>query len=379
MATHPSPPLPVSSPLRETTLHDVHAAAGAKLVEFGGWHMPVQYGPILEEVRQVRERCGLFDLGHMGRFRLTGPDAVALVDKVATCFCAKIPIDSIRYGLLCKPDGNPIDDILVYRGTDDVFMVVNAGNAERDLAWITEHAQGMDVQIENQTDSLAMLALQGQHSVDVLQRIVRDIDVGSIGYYKSGFGTLLDMPNVRISRTGYTGEDGFEFYFPAERGPDVWNALLEHAQEGELAPIGLGARDTLRLEAGMPLYGHEIDEEHNPIEAGLNFGISFKEEKGDWIGRSALAAVKENPSRKLVGLTTDGKRVPREGYPLYNEGTLVGAVCSGAVSPTVGTNIGSAYLPLELAQAGQRVELDIRGKRQECTVTELPFYSRKRK
>lgn len=368
-----------STTLRETTLHAVHAAAGAKLVEFGGWHMPVQYGPILDEVRQVRERCGLFDLGHMGRVRFTGPDAVALIDKVATCFCAKIPIDSIRYGLLCKPDGNPLDDVLVYRGQDDVFMVVNAGNADRDIAWLREHAAGMSVEIEVQTEELAMIALQGQESVAVLQRIVTDLDVSTVGYYKSGFGTLLDMPKVRISRTGYTGEDGFEIYFDATRAAEVWNALLEKAEPGQLTPIGLGARDTLRLEAGMPLYGHEIDEEHNPIEAGLNFGISFKDEKGDWIGRAALQAVKENPSRKLVGIQTGGKRVPRQGYALFDGDKQVGEVCSGAVSPTVGTNIGSAYLPIELAEAGRTIEMDIRGKRQECTVAELPFYSRTRK
>ena len=369
----------MSTSLRKTTLHAVHESAGAKLVEFGGWHMPVQYGPILDEVRQVRERCGLFDLGHMGRFRFTGADAVALIDKVATCFCAKIPIDSIRYGLLCKPDGNPLDDVLVYRGQEDVFMVVNASNAERDLAWLREHATGMQVEIEDQTDALAMLALQGERSCAVLQRIVEGIDVSTIGYYKSGFGTLLGMPQVRISRTGYTGEDGFEIYFDNSRSGDVWNALLEKAEPGELTPIGLGARDTLRLEAGMPLYGHEIDETHNPVEAGLNFGISFKEDKGDWIGRDALQAIKDNPSKRLVGITTDGKRVPRQGYELFDGETLVGAVCSGAVSPTVGTNIGTAYLPIELAEVGRSFDMNIRGKRQACTVAETSFYSRTRK
>ena len=348
------------------------------MVEFGGWHMPVQYGPILDEVRKVRSEVGLFDLGHMGRFRFTGPDAVALVDKVASCFCGKIPIDSIRYGLLCKPDGDPIDDVLVYRGSEDVFMVVNASNTEQDLAWIREHAQGMDVTIEDQTAELAMLALQGPASQTVLQRLVSDLDLGTVKYYKSGFGTLSGLPGTRISRTGYTGEDGFEIYFPDGESERIWNELLEAGQADGLAPIGLGARDTLRLEAGMPLFGHELGPGMNAIEAGLNFAVSFHEDKGDWIGREALARVKENPTQQLMGFTTDGKRVPREGYALYHGDQQVGTVCSGSISPTLDTNIGTSYLPLELAVAGTALEMDIRGKRQAAVVTDIPFYSRKK-
>lgn len=364
--------------MRQTPLHEAHARLGAKLIEFGGWHMPVQYGPILEEVRCVRERSGLFDLSHMGRFRVTGPDAVAFVDRVATCFCAKIPLHAIRYGLLCREDGNPIDDILVYRGEGEVFMVVNAANAQADLDWLQLHAADYDITIEDQTRELAMLALQGPRSQTVLQRVVEGRDLSDIGYYKFEFGTVCGIEDVRISRTGYTGEDGFEIYIPAEECERVWNALLAAGKAEGLAPIGLGARDTLRLEAGMPLYGHEIDSEHNPIEAGLGFGVSFKEEKGDWIGREALAVIKEHPGRRLVGITTDGKRVPRQGYKLFREGREVGHVCSGAVSPTLGLNIGSAYLPVELARPGETVDMDIRGKLQTCTVVDLPFYSRTR-
>ncbi len=362
--------------MQQTSLHAVHVAAGAKMVEFGGWHMPVQYGPILDEVRQVRSRTGLFDLGHMGRFRFSGPDAVAFVDRIATCFCAKIPVDSIRYGLLCKPDGNPIDDVLVYRGADDVFMVVNAGNAVADMEWIQKHAADFDVVIEDQTAELAMLALQGKGSETVLQKIVTDLDLSKVGYYKSGFGTLSGMPNVRISRTGYTGEDGFEIYFPDGESERMWNELLEAGGPDELKPIGPGARDTLRLEAGLPLFRHELGDGMNPIEAGLNFAVSFKEEKGDWIGRTALADCKENPTKKLMGLTTDGKRAPREGYALFIGDRQVGTVCSGAISPTKECNIGTSYFPLEVAVAGTQIEMDIRGKRQAATVCELPFYSR---
>ncbi len=348
------------------------------MVEFGGWHMPVQYGPILDEVRAVRERTGLFDLCHMGRVRIVGPDAVALVDRVATCFCAAIPVGGIRYGLLCREDGNPIDDVLVYRGADEVFVVVNASNTEVDLAWMREHARGQAVEVQDQTDELAMLALQGPASATVLAKLVSDLELTKLGYYKFGFGTVCGMRGVRVSRTGYTGEDGFEIYFPVDQSERVWNELLEAGAPEGLTPIGLGARDTLRLEAGMPLYGHEIDLEHNPIEAGLSFGVSFKPEKGAWIGREALENVRKSPRRSLVGIVSDGPRVPRQGYELYQGERRVGEVCSGAVSPTLSKNIGTAYLPLDLARPGTRVEMDLRGKRQPCEVVSLPFYSRGR-
>ena len=364
--------------MHQTALHDAHVALGARMVEFGGWHMPVQYGPILNEVQRVRSQGGLFDLGHMGRFKISGPDAVGFIDRIATCYCKAIPEGAIRYGLLCREDGNPIDDVLVYKGTGEVFVVVNASNRERDLAWMREHAAGMDVTIEDQTNELAMIALQGPISAEVLQQVVEGMDLSDLGYYRFDFGSVANLSDVRISRTGYTGEDGFEIYFPDGEAERVWNTLLEVGQPLGLGPIGLGARDTLRLEAGMPLYGHEIDEEHNPVEAGLNFGISFKEEKGDWIGREALQAVKRAPQRKLMGFTTAGPRVPRQGYEIVHQGRVVGRVCSGAVSPTLDTNIGTTYLPLELAEPETAVEMDVRGKRQACHVVSLPFYSRTR-
>lgn len=365
--------------MKETPLHDLHARSGATLVEFGGWHMPVQYGPILDEARRVRGRAGLFDLSHMGRVKLSGKDALALCERTISCFVGKIGVGSIRYGLFCKPDGNPIDDLLVYRDADDViFLVVNASNTERDLAWIREHAAGLAVEIEDQTDEQAMLAVQGPLSTAILQRSVEGLDLSALGYYKFGAGRVCGIDDVRVSRTGYTGEVGYEIYLPAAEAERVWGELLASGEGDGLAPIGLGARDTLRLEAGMSLYGHEIDEEHNPIEAGLNFAVSFHADKGDWIGRDALARIREAPRRKLVGFTTDGKRVPRHGYGLVHEGEAVGEVCSGAVSPTLNTNIGTGYVPLALAAPGTALEMDLRGKRQACQVVELPFYSRTR-
>jgi len=364
--------------MKHTPLHALHQRLGAKLVEFGGWHMPVQYGPILEEVKTVRSKVGLFDLSHMGRVRVTGPERERFVESLVTCFVGKIPQSAIRYGLFCKADGNPIDDLLVYRGADEVFLVVNASNTAVDLAWMREHLGKHDARIEDQTDSLAMLALQGQESQAVLQELTRDLDLASIGYYKFGFGTVCGLKHTRVSRTGYTGEDGFEVYVPASEAERLWNELTRVGTPRGLKPIGLGARDTLRLEAGMPLYGHEIDATHNPVEAGLNFGISFAPEKGEWIGRAALAAVAKNPVRRLTGLKTAGPRVPRQGHKLFQGATEVGYVVSGSVSPTIGANIGTGYVPVAL-QAGAAVELEISGKRQAAELCALPFFSRTRK
>ncbi len=365
--------------MKQTSLHDVHAAMGARLVDFAGWRMPVAYGPILAEVERVRRGVGLFDLGHMGRLRVSGPGATALLDRVVTCFCAPMAVGAIRYGLLCREDGSPLDDLLVYRDPKAWFLVVNAGNTEQALGWLCAYSGDFEVEIADLTGELAMIALQGPHSRAVLTRVVEDADLAHLRYYRFTRGTLCGIPNVRISRTGYTGEDGFELYFPDAEAERVWKALLEAGEPEAVAPIGLAARDTLRLEAGMALYGHEIDAEHNPIEAGLSFAVSFAPDKGDWIGREALERIRAAPRRKLVGLTTDGKRVPRQGYPLFAGEREVGQVCSGAVSPTLGTNIATAYLPVDLAQVGESVDMDVRGKRQACTVVELPFYSRTRK
>jgi len=365
--------------MKQTPLAEAHQKLSAKMVEFGGWNMPVQYGPILDEVVTVRTKAGLFDLSHMGRVRVTGKDRERYLDTICTNFVAKIPLGAIRYSLFCRADGNPIDDLLVYRGADEVFLVVNASNTDVDLAWMREHARGFDVKVEDQTDELGMIALQGQASQAVLQEMTSSLDLASIGYYKFGFGTVSKIANMRVSRTGYTGEDGFELYVPKNDVVRIWNECLAHGAKHGLKPIGLGARDTLRLEAGMPLYGHEIDATHNPIEAGLEFGVSFKPEKGDWVGRAALEKVAQKKSRHLVGIQTDGPRVPRQGYELYDGRTKLGYVVSGSVSPTVKANIGTCYVPTTHGKPGDKVELDIKGKRQAATFCALPFFSRTRK
>jgi len=364
--------------MRHTPLHDTHERLGGRLVEFGGWHMPVQYGPILDEVKCVREHAGIFDLGHMGRVRLFGPDRVRFLDAVTTNFVARIPEGAIRYSLFCAPDGYPIDDLLVYMDSEYVRLVINASNIEVDLAFLREHAKGYDVTIEDRTDLSTMIAIQGPEAVAILQETC-GTDISEIGYYRFDRSTVCSIPNTLLSRTGYTGEDGFEIYLRTEDAEDVWNALLEIGGPRDLQPIGLGARDTLRLEAGMALYGHELSPEHHALEANLQFAVSFAEEKGDWIGRDALMALGDASTRTLVGVTTESKRPPRMGYPVLSGGAQVGEIRSGSVSPTLGTNIGTAYVETTYAEPGTELAMDIRGKAAPLVVHPLPFYSRKRK
>jgi aminomethyltransferase len=363
--------------MRQTPLHDRHEALGARMVDFAGWHMPVQYGPILDEVRRVREACGLFDLGHMGRISVRGPERVAFLERLATCHVAAIPEGAIRYGLFCREDGGPIDDLLVHVDPEELFLVVNAANAEADLAWMREHAAGFAVEIEDRTEELGMIALQGPASRAVLEPLLDELDLGALRYYRSGPGRLCGIAGARVARTGYTGELGYELYLPAGRTVEVWQALLDAGRPLRLAPIGLGARDTLRLEAGMALYGHEIDPEHDPIQAGLSFAVSFAPEKGDWIGRAALQRIARAPRRRLVGLTTPGPRIPRQGQAVLRGDAELGQVCSGSRSPTLDTNIATAYVPVAIRE-GESLELDFRGKRQPALVVPLPFYSRTR-
>jgi len=365
--------------MKATPLHPVHIQLGARMVEFGGWQMPLQYGSILEEGRTVRTACGLFDLSHMGRFEVLGREAVALVDRVCTNHCARIPVGGIRYSLLCREDGRALDDLLIYRDEVGVYLVVNAANSARDLEWMRAHARGLAAEIRDTTEESAMLALQGPRSEEILARVTRDLDLSQLKYYRFAFGTVAGLRRTRISRTGYTGEDGFELYLPATEGVRVWHELTAAGKELGLAPIGLGARDVLRLEAGMALYGHELSEDSNPREAGIEFALALTPEKGDFIGRAGLEALGRERRARLVGITTDGPRVPRQGLELFHGAESVGRVASGGVSPTLGTNIGSAFVRLGQDREGLELELDVRGKRQSARVRELPFYSRTRK
>jgi aminomethyltransferase len=348
------------------------------MVEFAGWKMPVQYGSILEEVRAVRERAGLFDLCHMGRVEARGARALVDLDRLVTNEVRDLPAGRARYGLLCDEAGGVLDDLIVYRpaGSEDPLVVVNASNLERDLAWMRRNAPGTS--FVDRTEEIAMLAIQGPRAQEILSPLT-DLDLGAVRYFGCGRGRLLDLERTLFARTGYTGEDGFELFLPAERAERVWEDLLRAGAGEGLRPIGLGARDTLRLEAGLPLYGHEIDESTNPIEAGLAFAVRFAPGR-EFLGRAALEAVAaRGPARRVVGLRASSKRIPRQGYPVLHGGNVVGRVCSGGLSPTLGTTIGTAIVPSNLAEAGTSLEVDVRGERQPVEVVPLPFFHRRRR
>jgi aminomethyltransferase len=363
--------------LRKTPLTEWHRAHGARMVDFAGFEMPVQYEGIQEEVRTVRNRVGLFDLCHMGRLVLRGPAAVAACDRIVSQNVAKIPVGAIRYSLLCAPDGGVIDDVLVYRGQDEVHVVINAGNRAVDDAWFRDHLAGSGVAYENVSDAQTMLALQGPNSQQTLQGLC-SLGLDGLKYYRFAPGRLLGRIDALVSRTGYTGEDGFELFFPVAEAGKVWTALLEAGAAHGLKPIGLGARDVCRTEAGMPLYGHEINRGITPLEADLLFGLDLG--KGDFIGLPALKLQqRKGVPRRLVALQVEGKRVPREGYDVLHAGAKAGHVTSGTFSPTLDRPIAMALVRSDLAKAGVKVEVDLRGKPAEATIDALPFYSRKRK
>ncbi len=348
------------------------------MVPFGGWKMPVQYTGILEEAQAVRQRAGLFDLGHMGRVRVTGADAEAFLQRLQTNDAAKIQPGRIRYAMILDENGLTQDDILVYREPAGAgfFLVVNASNADRDLGIMQRVAADFgDVRIEDLTDQLAMIALQGPRAAEIAQSVT-DIDLAGLKYYAWDRGHVAGVP-AAMSRTGYTGEDGFEIYLPHEAATPLWGELLAKGAKHGLVPCGLGSRDILRLEAGMPLYGHEIDETTTPLDAGLEFAVKFTH---DFVGRPALERVQAagGPTRRLVGLVTDSKRVPRQGYPILTGDRELGTVCSGGASPTLGKNIATAYVPADFGEPGAAVEFAIRDKREPARIAALPFYQRAR-
>jgi aminomethyltransferase len=346
------------------------------MVPFAGWNMPVQYSGILAEVRMVRASAGLFDLGHMGRVRISGAGAEPFLQKLQTNDVSQIRPGRIRYGMILDEDGHVLDDILVYREPADegFFTVVNAGNTERDLAVMHETAKGFaDVRIQDQTEDLGMIAIQGPASQEIAQKVC-GMDLSLLKYYAWAKGDICGC-EMAISRTGYTGEDGFEIYAPNELTGQVWDALLGAGEPLGLGPVGLGARDTLRLEAGMALYGHEIDGQTNPLEAGLGWAVKFTH---DFTGRPALEKLRDDggTGRKLIGLTTSSRRVPRQGYTLWDGDREIGTVCSGGASPTLEINIATGYVPDQYSDPGTSISFAVRDKREPAQVVSLPFYKR---
>ena len=372
---------------RTTPLSHMHETAGARMVPFAGWSMPIQYRSILEEALVVRSAVGLFDLTHMGRFRFEGEDAAALLDRVTTHQASAMAPGRVRYGLLCQEDGGVRDDVLVYReaGGETWWLVVNASNADADAAWIREQAgaSGFDASLVDETGALAMIALQGPRSTETLAPHT-DCALDALGYYMCDRADAFGLENMFVSRTGYTGEDGFEIFVPWADAPRVWEALIESGRPHGLEPIGLGARDTLRLEAGMPLYGHELGTDINPIEAGQGWALRWADGH-DFIGRAALEGVRATgPEKSLWGFTSETRRVPRQGTPVEEGGQVVGEVASGSPSPTLGLSIGTCFLqngslPSGAAAApGHDIELDIRGEKTPATLCTLPFYKREK-
>jgi aminomethyltransferase len=373
MTTHDS----AIAPLKRTPLYEQHRALGARLVEFGGWEMPVQYSGIIEEHQAVRTRAGLFDVSHMGEFKVEGSDALAFLQYLVPNDVSRLALHQALYTQLCLPNGNTIDDLLIYHLAEDHYMlVVNAANIAGDLAWVQGQAQHFQhVTISDQSDTTALLALQGPAAQSILQPLT-EINLLSIPYYHSAPG-LVDGINCIISRTGYTGEDGFELYCAPVDVVKLWNDLLEAGKPHGLLPAGLGARDTLRLEAGFCLYGHELDQQTNPLEARLGWTVKLK--KGNFIGRDALLKVKEQgPQRLLVGIAMIERGIPRSGYAIYANDQQIGTLTSGTRGPTVGKDIGMGYVEAAYAKPGNTVQIDIRGKRVAAQIVALPFYKREK-
>ena len=357
------------SALKRTPLHDVHAALGAKIVPFAGYEMPVQYPTgISAEHKAVREGVGMFDVSHMGEFWITGDRAVDFVNYVTTNNVAALAVGQVHYTTILNDRGTIEDDALVYRFADRIMMVVNASNAAKDYAHIARHANRFGVTLRDASDEMALLAVQGPRAAAVLQPLTKG-DLSTIKYYHFTEGSVAGHPAI-ISRTGYTGEDGFELYVENEHAVPIWQALMA---TGQVTPAGLGARDTLRLEMGMALYGNDIDDTVTPLEANLAWLVKLP--KGDFVGRDVLAKQKEQGvTKKLVGFTMGERNFPRHGYPVFYEGEPSGVVCSGTMSPTLGIPIGTAYLPAAGAKEGTTFEVEIRGKRVPATVVKPPFY-----
>ncbi|MFF3833351.1 glycine cleavage system aminomethyltransferase GcvT [Streptomyces sp. NPDC002458] len=371
----------MSTAPRLTALDALHRSLGATMTDFAGWDMPLRYASERDEHNAVRTRAGLFDLSHMGEITVTGPQAAAFLSYALVGNIATVGVGRARYTMIVAEDGGILDDLIVYRLADAEYMVVaNAGNAQLVLDTLTARAGGFEAEVRDDRDAYALLAVQGPDSPAVLKSVT-DADLDGLKYYAGLPGTVAGVPAL-IARTGYTGEDGFELFVDPAHAEQLWKALTEAGAPYGLIPCGLSCRDTLRLEAGMPLYGHELTTALTPFDAGLGRVVKFEKE-GDFVGREALTAAAERaetaPPRKLVGLVAQGRRVPRAGYPVVAGGEVVGEVTSGAPSPTLGKPIAMAYVDAAHAAPGtEGVGVDIRGTHEPYEVVALPFYKRRK-
>jgi aminomethyltransferase len=363
-----------TSPLKRTPLNQVHRRLGARMVPFAGWEMPVQYASILDEHRTVRNAVGLFDLSHMGELFVSGPDALGFVSHAVISNPASLAPGQAQYSMMVTPDGGIIDDLIVYRIDEGYLVVCNAANRDADVVHLRDllAAGGFNASLEDQSDRTGLVAPQGPQAADLL-RTLTDADIDELGYYHATRGTVAGVECL-IARTGYTGEDGFELFCDASDAEPLWVAVLTAGRDYGIKPCGLGSRDTLRLEAGMPLYGNELDREHNPIEAGM--GRVVKLDKGEFVGREALAQVKAaGPTRRLVGLVMRDNAIARHGYLLHTSAGE-GVVTSGTASPTLNEKIAMAYLPSAAADSREDVEVMVRERPYRAEQVKLPFYRR---
>ncbi|MFJ5227076.1 glycine cleavage system aminomethyltransferase GcvT [Streptomyces sp. NPDC088400] len=369
---------------RLTALDSVHRALGATMTDFAGWDMPLRYGSERDEHNAVRTKAGLFDLSHMGEITVSGPAAATLLDYALVGNIGAVAVGRARYTMICQEDGGILDDLIVYRLGDAEYMIVaNASNARTVLDALSARSEGFDADVRDDRDAYALLAVQGPESPGILKSLT-DADLDGLKYYAGLPGTVAGVPAL-IARTGYTGEDGFELFVEPRYAEQLWQALTEAGEGVGLVPCGLSCRDTLRLEAGMPLYGNELSPALTPFDAGLGRVVKFEKTSngGDFVGRAALATAAElaaaSPPRKLVGLVAEGRRVPRSGYQVVAGDAVVGEVTSGAPSPTLGKPIAMAYVDAAHAKPGTTgVGVDIRGSHEPYQVVALPFYKRQK-
>jgi aminomethyltransferase len=364
--------------LKRTPLFEVYKEYGGKTIDFGGWELPVQFSSIKEEHEAVRTRAGLFDVSHMGEVIVTGPDSLNYLQKMLTNDISKIKNGGAQYNAMCYENGGTVDDLLVYKLEDNHYLlVVNASNIDKDYKWLEDHLEG-NVTIDNLSEKMAQLALQGPIAEKVLQKLAGDSDLSGIGFFKFQQEVKLNGKVALVSRTGYTGEDGFEVYCDSSDAVELWKAILSAGKEEGVIPCGLGARDTLRFEATLALYGQELSPEITPLEAGIGFAVKLNKE-ADFIGKEALKHQKEKgASRKLVGIEMIDRGIPRHGYPVYKGEELIGEVTTGTQSPSLKKNIGLVLIKNEHAVLESELEVEIRGKRLKAKVVSTPFYKREK-
>lgn len=362
--------------LQRTALNDAHRRLGAKMIDFGGWDMPVTYAGTIDEHLAVRTAAGLFDVSHMGELEVRGPQALALVQHITTNDASKLQIGQAQYAGLTTPQGTFVDDLLVHKLSDEhYFLCVNASNTEKDFQWILANTEDFDAEVKNTSGQYTQIAIQGPRASEILQPFA-NVDLSAIKYYWFANGEVDGAPGI-IARTGYTGEDGFELYIDPNASEQVWNKLLEAGKPLGLQPCGLAARNTLRLEAKMALYGNDIDDTTTVYEADLGWAVKLH--KGDFIGRDALAQQKEQGlTRKLVGFEMVERGIGRDHYPIFIDGQQVSQVSSGSPAPFLKKNIGLAYLPLSHTAIGSQFHIDVRGKLVAAQVVATPFYKREK-